>query len=1138
MSIVYCLESPQNGSVIKFGIIIVEGWAFSTVNNIQEVQINIGNKSYNALLNIRREDVAKCHENFAQKAVNSGFRVEIKLDRNQSFTEQSLDIRISDSEEVEEIKGITLIPENMPSGNRDLSKLELFKLAFSKVKKYFKDGKFPRNLTELKYCVYKFNNIIKQKNFDIDSMNIIKDSYDIWMLKNTIDDRKRFIIKSDIENYIYKPLISIVMPAYKSDETLLVEAINSIINQLYDNWELWIVDDCTPNDIIKKVVDRYTDKRINLYRMDKNSHISIATNKGAEKSKGEFIFLMDHDDLISEDCLYEVVKVLNKNKNIDIVYSDDDKITMEGKRYSPQFKPDFSPELLLSYMYFSHIFVIRKSVFDEVKGCREGYEGSQDYDLALRLTEKTDKVYHIPKILYHWRATPNSTASSTQTKPYSIVNGLKAVEDAIIRRGLKAKAEIPEFAQKGNLGIFTLKYASDLNPKISIIIPNKNNRDILKRCIDSIISKSTYTNYEIIIVDNDSDDQLTLKYLDSLNFKIIKCSNINNEFNFSRMVNIGVENSEGDYIVLLNNDTEVISGSWLENMLVYMTIDKVGIVGSKLLYPDKIVQHAGVILKMGNGIAGHAFKLIADWDGGYLSYAKVARNYSAVTAACFMTSKKIYYEVNKFDEIDFKVSYNDVDFCLKVLEKGYRIVYSPESLLYHYEGKTRGVEQTGHFSDPREEYNLINKWDINSKFCDRYYNVNLSLNTERFDVDCKKVFSDRKKQLNILLVSHNLNYEGAPLVQFNICKNLIDKGYNFRVLSPKDGPLKADYENLGIKIIIVDFSYEKNLITKKEYFKFLDNVKEKLYGTSIDIIYSNTIETFWGVKLGEILNIPTIWGIHESVNFKTYFSTLNYDIIEEAITKFKSATKVVFVSKATEKMYKDLDTFNFATIKNGVDIDRIETFKTNFNPNKLKEQMKIPNDAVVVSIIGTVCMRKGQKIFVEAANKIIKETNKNIFFNIVGARESLYLNEIRQFISDNDINERVNIISECSDVYKYYSISDIFVCASFEESSPLVILEAMAFEIPIVSTDVFGIPELVRDKREALLTSPGDFQKLADLILVLLDNKDLRKELSYNAYYRLKTYFTIDKMIQNYSILFQEVYWEGINNVYKDYNLN
>lgn len=1133
MSLIYNIESPQNNSISKFGIIKVEGWAFSTEEDSITIEVRIGRRHYTLPDMLPREDVTQCHPAFADRALHSGFAYTIELSEKEKYCTHNVSIWVKEGKQKQILGSYIILPETEKAGNIFIR----FKGIIVRTANYLKKNKLPKNKVEWALCIKAFKWYFFKHPVASAAENQIKaDNFEIWSLKNSIDASKLERWKRETAAFKENPLISIIMPTYNSDLQLLEKAICSVTQQIYENWELCIVDDCSPDVDLAGFAKKFTDAdhRIKFFRMAENSHISLTTNYGVQHCNGEYIFLMDHDDMITPNALFEVVKTILCHPDADIIYSDDDKIDMQGKPFDPQFKPDYSPELLLSYMYFSHIFVIRKSLYLSVGGERAGYEGSQDYDLALRLTEKTSHIIHIPKILYHWRAAPNSTASSAKEKPYSLINGMKAVSDAVVRRNIPARVYSPDFAEKANLGIFALKYNSNEYPLVSIIIPSKNHKEILERCISSISKLSTYPNYEIVIVDNDSDDESTLKYLGQLPHKIVKGHNPGNQFNFSRMVNIGVANSNGNYIILLNNDTEVIEPCWIENMLAYMLIDGVGAVGAKLLYSDHRVQHAGVVLHMFNGIAGHAFKLIPDDNGGYLSYANVARNYSAVTAACIMTSRAIYDSVGGFDEEHYAVSFNDVDFCLRIREAGGRIVYNPAALLHHHEGVSRGVEQTGYYSDAQEEYNFVTKWLRDGNGQDPYYNPNLSYENELFEVECNNVISGEHRDLRILLITHNLNYEGAPLMQYKIAKYLLSKGYSFDIITCDDGPLRKDYIKLGCNVYTEDVNAVRATSGYAKYEKLLGELAEKYQHLRYDLIYTNTIESFWGVRLGKIMHLPTIWGLHESVDYHKQYVSLGVEYHEEFIRSFRMASKVAFVANATAALYKALNTFNYTTIKNGIDFQKVQAYRQSHKRETVRHSLNIPEGVTVISIMGSVCERKGQLLFVKAAQKVL-ETHKKTIFQIVGAKESHYLSRIKAFISENAMDNFVRIVNVCDDIFQYYAASDMYVCASYEESSPQVILEAMAFELPIVTTNVFGIPELVRNNQDALLIDPDNENNMADRIIQLMENKPLADRLTKNAFYRVQTFFTIDQMIDGYDKLFQNVFEEGENKVYESY---
>jgi len=527
-------------------------------------------------------------------------------------------------------------------------------------------------------------------------------------------------IDTSIEKFSVKPLISLVMPVYNSDEIYLRKALFSVLYQYYDNWELCVVDDCSDKKVIRKILSEFStrDSRVRVRFLEQNAGISRATNEAVSMAGGEYILFVDHDDELAPDALYCAVRVINGYPDVDFIYSDNDIIDAFGKRKSPRFKPDWSPELLLSYAYTSHMKLVRKSWFERLGGFRFEYDGSQDYDFFLRLSEHTDRVAHIPEILYHWREVPGSVALSADEKPESIERGRRAVQDALIRRGIRASVGIPAFAEEKNVAMFKINYHRNFyNEPVTIIIPTRDRADLLSRCVSSIQKKTDYEDYRILIVSNNSTEKKTWRYLNNSGVDFIEVNT--DEFNFSYLINTAVDNVYTELVLFLNNDTEIISDEWLLQMVGTMSLhERIGAVGAKLLYPDRTIQHAGVIMG-GRGLASHAGKGSACTENGYLAYYNVLKNYSAATAACLLTRKSLFHESGGFDENMFSVSYNDVDFCLKLAEMGYRTVFNPHAVLYHYEGKTRGRGVTD------EEYcNLRNKW---KEYIERdpYYNKNM-----------------------------------------------------------------------------------------------------------------------------------------------------------------------------------------------------------------------------------------------------------------------------------------------------------------------------------------------------------------------------------------------------------------------------
>ena len=559
--------------------------------------------------------------------------------------------------------------------------------------------------------------------------------YQNWILQNEPTEEELEIQRN--ETFQMNPKISIIVPMYHTPKKFFGELVDGLIGQTYSNWELCLADGSEEkNDELDAIIQK--DSRIRYHWIGENKGISGNTNEALALATGDYIALLDHDDLLPAFSLYEIVKCINENPDVEFIYSDEDKFEeLGGKRYNPYFKSDFGPDTLRANNYICHFSVFKKELMKELGGFRSEYDGAQDYDIILRMSEKTNKIIHIPKILYHWRVHELSTAKDGgHAKPYAYQSGIKAVQSHIDRIGLKGTVEHGK-----TLGTYRVRYEVEGNPKVSIIIPNKDYVSTLKVCLKSIIKLTTYQNYEIIIVENNSTEEATFEYYKKIDgkdrIKVIYYPE--KEFNYSKIINFGVKNCEGDYVVQLNNDTELLTPDWLEQMLGFAQREDVGAVGVRLLYPDKTVQHAGIIIGIG-GVAGHIYKNLPNHMHGYFSKDKMIQNLSAVTAACIMTKKSIYEEVGYMDE-KFKVAFNDVDFCLKIRQTGKLIIYTPYVEFYHYESKSRGYEDTVEKQQrfKGEIDRFLEKWkDVLDKG-DPYYNKNLRLDNDQAEIREEKV---------------------------------------------------------------------------------------------------------------------------------------------------------------------------------------------------------------------------------------------------------------------------------------------------------------------------------------------------------------------------------------------------------------
>lgn len=537
----------------------------------------------------------------------------------------------------------------------------------------------------------------------------------------------------EIKQFFSKPLISIVLPTYNVDPKWCIKAIKSVHDQFYTNWELCIVDDGSTNSSTLEFLKKIVHPKIHVFLSPTNKGISEATNQCLKMTKGEYVAFLDHDDELAPHALLEVVREINRHKEsgpIDILYSDEDHILPSGQHFNPHFKSDFNPDLLLMHNYITHLVVYRRSFMHEVGLFRSEFDGAQDYDYILRATEKTSKIVHIPKVLYYWRMIEGSTALDIHSKPKARERTKALLEEALARRSIKGKVselDLPCFfrVQREIIG----------NPLVSIIIPFRDESGLLKKCLEAILTRSTYKNYEIIGISNNSIDPQTHKMMEEYQkrFSFIHFFELNDPFNFSQLNNFAVEQAKGEHIILLNNDVEIISLDWIECMLEHSQRPEVGAVGAKLIYKNNTVQHAGIILGI-KGVAGHSHKGYLRPERGYFNRLLSIQNVSAVTGACLMVKKSLYLKFSGLDEVHLKVAFNDVDFCLRLLESGLYNVYTPFAEAYHYESYSRGrddrPENIQRYNREREYFQQKHQEILG--LGDPFYNKNLTLDREDF----------------------------------------------------------------------------------------------------------------------------------------------------------------------------------------------------------------------------------------------------------------------------------------------------------------------------------------------------------------------------------------------------------------------
>jgi GT2 family glycosyltransferase/glycosyltransferase involved in cell wall biosynthesis/SAM-dependent methyltransferase len=941
--------------------------------------------------------------------------------------------------------------------------------------------------------------------------------YDAWMSVNTFTSAQEADLRAGLAARDGRtPRISLITPVYNTPESLLRELVQSVRAQVYGDWELCLADDCSPSAHIKPLLAELAalDSRIKVTNLNENGGISVATNAAVEIATGSIIAFLDHDDLITPDCLGEIAIYYADHPDADVVYSDDDKIDLEGRRFAPQFKPDWSPALLLSYMYMGHVFTVRRSLFQHLGGFRRAFDGSQDYDFALRATEQARHVGHVPRILYHWRVVPGSTAASGDAKPESYERGRRAVEEALQRRAVVGVVSHPDWARQAKVGMFAIEFP-DEGPQVTIIIPTYNQVGYLSACVESL-ARTTYRDFDVLVIDNDSDDPATLEYLADVGLRprhrVVRIPKTGKKFSFAGLMNQAVSHASAEYVLLLNNDTEVVNPRWLSQMVGYGRMEGVGAVGARLYFEDRTIQHAGIVHGYHEGLVGHAFRNAPPHDWGYMGFIRTAREYSAVTAACLLTPRALFNSLNGFDEKNFAVAYNDVDYGYRVVQAGLRCVYCADAELFHYEGKSRPKKD-----DPREVAALRR---IYGDWRDAWYNPNLSLENESFEPAMERQVGYGAGRPHVVFVSHNLNFEGAPNTLCDLAIGLIEAGHvTATVLSPGDGPLRAVYEAAGVPVRFFDPPATSS--GAEAFLAGCAALGSIFLDLGADVVVANTLLMFFATTAARQVGLPTVWCQHESEPWRTYFDYVGADVRGYAYAAFAQTYRMTYVAEATRRSWRALETRgNFRVIRHGIPKERLAAERGRWTREEARAAIGAAPEDIVISLVGTVCARKGQADLVEAFERLPKDAQARAKLYIAGAHvEKPYAEALEASVASlgPDLADRVVVTGSVPDSIVYFAAADIYVCTSRIESAPRVIVEAMAFGLPILTTPVFGIPELVDENVNAFFYEPGDTERLADLIDQLIKDEALRLRLASHSVDSLESRPGFAEMVASYA---------------------
>jgi glycosyltransferase involved in cell wall biosynthesis len=789
---------------------------------------------------------------------------------------------------------------------------------------------------------------------------------------------------------------------------------------------------------------------------------------------------LDHDDELSIDALYENVKLLNKHPEADLIYSDEDKIDIHGNRMEPFFKPDWSPQLLFSFMYIGHLSVYRKKLVEEVRGFRSAYDYSQDYDLALRITEKTNNIKHIQKVLYHWRSIPCSAAGGG--KPYARGSNIAALKSALVRRGYDADVAEYHFANR-------VKFNCKKYPLVSIVIPTDSTKNILQ-CITLLLENTDYPNFEIIAITNSNlCNSILNKYKEN---KRVRCHIFDKSFNFSLKCNEGASVSRGEYILFLNDDIEVVENKWIEDMVAVFGKGNVGGVSPKLFYENNTIQFAGMVSGV-RGLVGTAFHCKPKDSYEYFNLIQCERNVSLLSGACMLVPKNIFKEVGGFDAVNTPIMHSDIDLCFRIIERNYELIYTPFVALRHI----------GHLSlkDMDKKQNNYKKGNVDIYILKRWgdYLSNDPFYTQRMrqflhhdGVHYYKLVANRQNKKyfsakNMLFVTHDLSLSGAPLLLYYLACHFKKRGHFITVISPEDGELAGKYEKYNIPLII-DSTIGKNPFSETKQFM-----------ASFDHIIVNTLVMYASIFAAKETNVPIMWIIHESL-----FGLKLVENNKRMVKAMKIANDVLFIGKETFSLYEEYNTENnFSVVNFGMKA-------LNINRNIKKEKGKL-----VILHIGSVEPRKGQDILIQSIVDLPKKYIENIKVYMVG--RVLDNNFYRKVTKISKLHRNIHWVGSISreKVEEYMNKADIFVCTSRDEVGPLTVLEAMSCGKAIISTEVGGVPVMIENNKEGIIIDNEDHENLNRKIIYLYNNRNELERLGANALKKFYEKFNIEKFADN-----------------------
>ncbi len=945
------------------------------------------------------------------------------------------------------------------------------------------------------------------------------DPYAAWVQVNQLTDNLQHTLRKtlvDIE--ATGPRFTVVIDTRGCCTAHLKDLATSLERQLYPNWEAWFIGE-------QPVSSR--DQRFHSEPIHGPKDFIRASNAAVHQSEGSHLLYVPGHARLSPDALSEISLLLAQSPKLELVYTDEDRMDDSGARCTPIFKPEWSPAMAISGLFPGYLSVIRRERFIAIGSFGENYDEVPWLDALLRLGDSltSSKVAHVPMVCYHHR---DSISRQIDLAHVSVEQERQALADTMRRRSWSAQPFLPEIACNRKERFHQLRWDPDILKRlqVTIVIPTRDRLHLLQECIELLDETVDWRYVKLIIVDDHSRDADIVRYFAAIQKRpdlmctVIQPPDAGAPFNYSKLVNTALSIIDTPLILHLNNDVNALERGWLEEMVGWFTLHDVGIVGAKLVYPEKTLNHTGIVIGPHGGLADTPFTRMRE-ELIDPAWHAVAREVSAVTGACLMTRTSLYRELGGFDEKDFGVSYNDVDYCLRVCAAGQRVIYTPQAKLMHWGSATRGVT-----FDEAEHIAFLNRY---SRFIDPYFSANWQL--REANVVCtgaRHVRPERAGKLRVLLLTHNLNLEGAPLFIFEYAHWLVrEAGFTVEVLSPKDGPLRSSFAELGAKITLIDTNEIYASPDEEIFHSRVADISYQFEWDKIDLVVCNTLVNFWGVHLAKAGGKPSLFYIHESTSvFRFFEQTLKLELHHLVADAFHQCTRALFLCKATRAYYEDYNLHgNYRIISSWVRINDIEQFRMQHTRPEMRKKHGIKEDEIVIANIGTVCERKGQQTFIRAIdhfNHHFGHRGKFRFF-MVGARPGIFLDLLLRDLNRLNLTN-VTLVPETPDVFDFFVGADMFVCSSFEESFPRVVMEAMAFRTPIVTTDVHGISELVQQRADAYLVPPGDHIALSRMMWTCIAKERSGKSLTPTAFSKALRYRDHRKVLRRHVEMAQEAY--------------